>query len=164
MKYLLTLIVVCLMFVASANAVDIKSIFGVGTELVDGGQGHLKFFAASEAAIKSDTASGFVNKLRGTYSFLKNGDNPEQVQRLELWDITQKRVSRELWDWYFAVGFMVLESVVEDEAALNEGRPWKFETGFYAFRKVDVGIGVDFIPVDGRGDKVFIYGLLNFKL
>ena len=149
-------LLLCVVFMATGvNSAEFETTYQMGALLTNGGATHMAYFIGGEVPIKSD--SGFVAKTRfGYFSFQQ--DTPE-IQGGFFYTILQQNV---LKTWFISAksGFLNQVENGDDIMKLSVG----FETGVNVLGKIDVGVGVDMIPTDGKGDKTFIYGLLNFNL
>ena len=139
----------------TVNSAEFETTYQMGAILTNGGEAHTAYFIGGEVPIKSD--SNFIAKTRfGYFSFQQ--DTPE-IQGGFFQTILQAYV---LDTWFVATksGFLNRVTDGDDIMKLAVG----VETGVTLFKKFDVGVGVDMIPTDGKGDKTFVYGLLNFNL
>lgn len=156
MKKCLTLIIV-LMLASVSYGAEFETTYQMGVLMTNGGSSHMAYFVGGEVPIKTDTTSGFTAKTRfGYFSFQQ--DTPE-IQGGFFYSMLQQQV---LKTWYLATKTGFLNQIYngDDVMKLAVG----FETGINVLGKIDVGIGVDMIPTEGKGDKTFIYGMLNFNL
>lgn len=157
MKKLLTFLLTIMLTFSIANSADVYTGLEIGSVLTDGGSGHMAISPFFEGNIKS--ADSYINKFRVGYIQHRNAD-PE-VQALTVWNINQI-VLTEKWSPYVAIGFGGQNEVNPGDDILRGGGMLEF--GCKLFDKVPFGLGGKLLPVNDRGDQVFIYGMLNISL
>jgi len=157
MKYLLTLLLLLVPISVTFGA-DANPTFEVGSMTIDGGSSHLAYFTGFEMNLKK--TKGFVNKIRTGYYQIRN-EWPEK-QGYFAWNLSQVTLKESWWDFYASSGFGVLNEVNNGDDYQKGGTMLEF--GCKAFDKLPIGIGAKLFPVDDRGDKVFLYGMISFSL
>lgn len=158
MKYLLTLLLLLVPLSVTFGA-DADPVFEVGALTVDGGASHLAYMSGFEMNVKA-TKTGFTNKIRsGIYQVRTGG---EEIQGFYAWNISQQVLKKEWWNLYASFGFGVLNEVKDGDDKQSGGTMIEF--GCKAFDKLPIGFGAKLFPVDDKGDKVFLYGMISFSL
>ena len=142
----------------SVMSADANPCFEVGSMTTDGGASHLAYFTGFEMNLKA--TKGFTNKIRTGYYQVHN-EWPEK-QGYYAWNISQVTLKPEWWNLYSSFGFGVLSEVEDGDDKQQGGTMIEF--GCVAFNKLPIGFGAKLFPVDDRGDKVFLYGMISFKL
>jgi len=158
MKKLLILFTL-LFAMSTAFGADANPTFEVGSMTIDGGQGHLAYMTGFEMNVKA-TETGFRNYVRSGIYQIRN--NSPEAQGAFVWDITEQVLKTNWWNLYGAFGFGLLNQVNNGDDTQNGGTMLEF--GCELFNKMPFGVGAKLFPVDGKGDKVFVYGKLSFKL
>ncbi len=159
MKKILLVISLVLMLSFSVNAAEFNGLTQFGSYMTDGGSSRLGIAVGGDLIIKS--LKGFVVKERITQLSVR-GEYPETQGQFAL-TILQLTLAESWWGLYVAQKTGVFNKIVQGDDVISG--VLGLELGCTLFNKpLDLCVGADVIPVKDKGDNIFVYAGLNFKL
>ncbi len=166
MKKILLVISLVIYFVFGAddsnnqvNAAEFNGLTQVGSFMTDGGSSKLGIVVGGDIIIKS--LKGFVIKERITQLSVR-GVSPG-IQGQFVLNVLQLTLAESWWNLYIAQKTGVFNKTLQGDDEISG--VLGLELGCTLFNKpLDFCIGADLIPVKDKGDNIFVYAGLNFKL
>ncbi len=143
----------------SASAAEFRSAYQVGSFMTEGSTSRTAHFLGGDIILK--TMGEFTLKQR-VGMFTVRGQYPE-IQGEMTATIMQLMLSQSLWELYIAQKTGLFNQTLQGDDKVHA--LIGLEVGCSPFYKpLELSVGADLMPVDDRGDRVFLYAGLNLKI
>jgi hypothetical protein len=158
MKRIVTLtlgLVLCATMAFSQAKID--GTFQIGSFAEKGGPQKLAWFVGGDVPLYTDTVKGFQALTRAGYF---HAYDPYGDQALAVWTLARKSLglSKNV-DFYITFGGGMI-NYIKDSSDVTQALI-KLETSFRLWKFINTGIGADYMPAAGGGDKTFLYVLVD---
>lgn len=162
LKLLLLILLITVLPISISWSAGVNGLTQFGSFMTDGGTSYTGIAVGADITIK-DFGDGLVIQERIAQFALKSDNEKNEIQGTFVLTIIKQTVSESVWNLYISG-----KTGIFNQTLNGDDMVWSvtgFEIGCTPWKKrMDIGFGIDLMPVSGAGDKTFLYGFLNFSL